>query len=99
MQADKKMIPSVYNRRPGGNFSPGLLRKNLKYIRARRGLTQEEVAQRVGTSRSTIQRIEDGRTKNPNLKIVINMCLFLRISPTVFILTDMTRLKRKEVIK
>ena len=44
----------------------------LKEYRTRAGLTQEELAQRVGVRRETILRLEAGRY-NPSLKLAIDL--------------------------
>jgi len=42
-------------------------RTNLAVERARARLTQNELAEKVGVSRNCIQRIETGKTVDPNL--------------------------------
>lgn len=44
----------------------------LKEYRTRAGLTQEELAERVGVRRETIIRLEAGRY-NPSLKLAIDL--------------------------
>lgn len=48
------------------------MRTNLKVIRENAGLTQKELSQRIGISRSTYTNIELGE-KNPSLNVALKL--------------------------
>lgn len=50
----------------------------LKRTRLVRGITQSEVSQRSGVSKSTISRIEGG-TRNPSWDMVVNLCQAMKV--------------------
>lgn len=51
----------------------------MKLARVAQGLTQQELAQRVGVTRQTISLIEQGRF-NPSLALCISICKALNKS-------------------
>jgi transcriptional regulator with XRE-family HTH domain len=46
--------------------------RQLKYYRKDQGMTQEELAERVGTKKSNISRLESGRY-NPSLDFLVKV--------------------------
>ena len=52
------------------------LKNKLKEIRSKRGLSQEELAKKVGTTRQTIIAIEKNLF-NPSAKLALLLCLAL----------------------
>ena len=50
------------------------LNNNLKSIRAEKGMTQTDLANRVGVSRNTISSIETGQF-NPTAKLALILCI------------------------
>ena len=52
------------------------LNNNLKSIRAEKGMTQTDLANRVGVSRNTISSIETGQF-NPTAKLALILCIAL----------------------
>lgn len=64
------------------------LEKNLAYVlrtnRQRRGLTQEELANRCGIDRTYISMIERGKRK-PTLNILFKICEHIGTKPSDFI--------------
>lgn len=48
------------------------IKVNVKEVRIKRGLTQEELANRVGVRRETIVFLEQGKY-NPSLKLALNI--------------------------
>lgn len=56
------------------------LGENLKRIREDRGLSQDELAERCGISKSQISKLEVGRQKNPELETVVALSTALGIS-------------------
>ncbi|GAB6266696.1 MAG: helix-turn-helix transcriptional regulator [Methanothrix sp.] len=56
-----------------------VLRTHIKELRARHGLTQEELAHMVGVRRETILFLEKGKY-NPSLKLACKIALALQAS-------------------
>ncbi len=53
-----------------------ILKNNLKEARTQKGLSQEELAKQVGTTRQTIIAVEKGQF-NPSAKLAILLCFAL----------------------
>ena len=53
--------------------------RDLYAARQRSGLTQAELAQRMGTSQSTVARLERGEDHSPTLRTLERMALALRV--------------------
>ena len=51
-----------------------ILKNNLKEIRAKKGLSQAQLAEMVGVSRNTISSIETGQF-NPTAKLALVLCI------------------------
>lgn len=56
----------------------GLFQEHLKEIRKERGITQKQVAQRLGVAESTYANWEQGRTE-PGIFDIFNLLLVLNI--------------------
>lgn len=56
-----------------------ILKIRVKEFRNKKGLTQEELAQRVGVRRETIVFLEQGKY-NPSLKLALNIAKELGVS-------------------
>ena len=50
-----------------------ILKNKIKEMRAKKGISQEELANRVGTTRQTIIAIEKG-VFNPSAKLALLLC-------------------------
>jgi len=55
-----------------------MIKVKIKEFRAKRGLTQEELARRVGVRRETIVFLEQGKY-NPSLKLALNISKELKV--------------------
>jgi putative transcriptional regulator len=55
-----------------------ILKNNLKETRAKKGLSQEELAKAVGTTRQTIIAIEKNQF-NPSAKLALLLCIALDV--------------------
>ena len=53
-----------------------ILKNRLKVARAEKGLSQTQLAERVGVSRNTISSIETGQF-NPTAKLALILCIAL----------------------
>ena len=54
--------------------------RNLVYLRRRRGMTQQDLADKMGTTRNQISRWETG-ARVPDLNDIILLCLILGVTP------------------
>lgn len=61
------------------NFS-----RELRRLRAEAGLSQRELAGRVGVSQSCLAKLESGRTKSPPAAAVYRISEVLGVSPEHF---------------
>jgi transcriptional regulator with XRE-family HTH domain len=68
---------------------------NLKELRKRRKLSQEEVSQRLGFKRSSYSGYENGASE-PNIENLILLADFFRISLDKVIRVDLSKLSEKE---
>ena len=59
-----------------------MLHNHLKAIRKERGMTLEELAQRIGTSKQTVQRYESGVIANVPMERVEAMAAILGVTPS-----------------
>jgi putative transcriptional regulator len=60
---------------------PATLHNNIRRLRFDRGMTQEELALRVGVSRQTVMSIERGAT-NPSVLLAYKVALALQAPVT-----------------
>jgi len=70
---------------------------NIRLLRDRKGLTQEEFAQKLGLSRVKFASIEAGRTENPTAADLINFSDFFKISIDTLFRTDLTKLSEPKI--
>lgn len=57
----------------------GIFGDNLKTLRKKRGLTQQELADKVGTNRVNVTKWETGRTE-PSLENIVKLADLLDVS-------------------
>jgi len=65
---------------------------NIKFLRERKGLSQEELAQALDIKREKLQALESGRTKNPVMEDLINFSEYFNLSIDSILKVDLTRL-------
>ena len=64
------------------------MKNKLKELRKNKGITQEELAIKLGVTRQTINAIENEKY-NPTLELAINLAKFLKIPvEELFIVTE-----------
>ncbi|SFI95023.1 putative transcriptional regulator [Terrisporobacter glycolicus] len=61
---------------------------NLKIARIKKGLKQREVAEKVGVSRDYIASLENGRSKNPSIKLMKKLSETLNVPVTELFFTE-----------
>ncbi|MBA7627803.1 hypothetical protein ES703_35272 [subsurface metagenome] len=69
------------------------LAQNLRHCRQVKGMSQKELAAKVGLSKDTISKIETGKQDNIGLKFLSAICRELNISIEELFLEDPKRLK------
>ena len=69
------------------------LGSNLRLLRKEKGLTQEQLAGKIGTKRSLIGAYEEGRTE-PKLQTILNICHYFNVSIDALINHDMSKTKK-----
>ncbi len=57
------------------------IRLNLKALREKSGLSQEELAEIVGTRQATISRLERNLTQRVDLPLIDALCKALKCTP------------------
>lgn len=67
--------------------------RKLAALRAFHDLDQDELARKTGLSRPTIQRLEHGDIKNPNLVTLQTLANFFEVSFTLLISDEALVLK------
>jgi len=65
---------------------------NIKFLRNRLRLSQDEMSQRLAISRSKLNAHENGQTQNPPLEDLVNFSQFFRISIDNLIKVDLAKL-------
>ena len=77
---------------------PGSLGDRVRELRERDKLTQGELAARIGTSASTLSRIEKGEIESPGSDIVVKLARVFRVSTNFLLgITDYPDQKNYEV--
>ena len=66
---------------------------NLRDLRLKRGLTQQELAAKTGIGQGVISGIESGATQNPRFDTVVKLAEALDCSLSDFLQSDSTESK------
>jgi DNA-binding Xre family transcriptional regulator len=83
-------------RRVAELFDAMMVEQDLVALREARGLSQRQLAQRVGVSQPVIAKIEAGRVKNLTLKTLIKITAALGARVRIVIEKDVTAHRRKK---
>ncbi|HBH21950.1 MAG TPA: transcriptional regulator [Cytophagales bacterium] len=75
-----------------------LISDNIKILRKRRGLTQEQFSEKVGIKRSLLGAYEEGRA-DPRLNNLLRMSKLFEVSVDALISTDLTVLSDEEFVR
>jgi len=67
------------------NASRSVLGRNMVYWRKQRGITQQELADRLGQSRPSLANIERGRNNTP-VNTLLRICEVLNVTPNDLLL-------------
>ena len=60
--------------------SSKIISKNLKKLRKKAGLSQDQLARKANVPYSTYLKIESGYTANPSIQVVVNIAEALQIT-------------------
>jgi transcriptional regulator with XRE-family HTH domain len=66
--------------------------ENIRFLRGRKNLSQENLAQQLGMTRVKLNAIESGKTKNPALEDLVKFSGFFRISIDSLLRAQLSRL-------
>ena len=66
--------------------SSKIISKNLKKLRKKAGLSQDQLARKANIPYSTYLKIESGYTPNPSIQAVVNIARALKV--TINTITD-----------
>lgn len=70
---------------------------NLKFLRARKKLNQDDLANQLGIKRSKLNAHENGRTKNPPVEDLIKFSGFFRMSIDTLLTVDLANLSELKI--
>jgi transcriptional regulator with XRE-family HTH domain len=70
---------------------------NIKFLRLRRRLSQEALAEKLGISRVKLNAHENGRTSNPTIDDLINFSELFRISIDSLLKIDLSKLSDQKI--
>lgn len=60
-------------------LSRKILSKNLKRLRKKKGISQDQLARKANIPYSTYLKIESGYTSNPSIQTVVNIAVALDV--------------------
>lgn len=71
--------------------------KRLKFFRSARGMTQEQLAEKLGITKVHLGRVERGES-SASLKLISNLCRELKISPaSLFLLSEFDENRHEKI--
>jgi transcriptional regulator with XRE-family HTH domain len=70
---------------------------NIRYLRKRKRLSQEDLARELGMSRSKLNAHENGQTRNPPLDDLLSVSIFFKISIDSLLKVDLSRLSELQL--
>jgi transcriptional regulator with XRE-family HTH domain len=73
------------------------LGSNIKILRTRLGIKQEEMAKDIGSTRSTLNNYENVSVLNPTSEMVIAFSKYFNVSIDVLYKTDLSKLSEKQL--
>ena len=73
------------------------LASNIKLLRTKKGLTQEDVATALGLTRSTFNNYENAIVVNPTAEILITISTYFNVSIDVLLKTDLGKFSDKQL--
>lgn len=72
----------------------------IKAKRLEKNISQREIARRINVDNATILKIENGKTKKPNIKLIFNICNQLEMKDDeIFEILDLYEYDLKEMLE
>ncbi|HVI47815.1 MAG TPA: LexA family transcriptional regulator [Chitinophaga sp.] len=71
---------------------------NLKLLRTRKKLSQQQLADTLGINRNKVSAQESGKTRNPRIDDLVLISAFFRINLDTFLRTDLTILPEDQLL-
>lgn len=68
------------------------LSENLRWLRNRRSLTQQDLSEKLGMSRVKLHAIESGKTLNPLIADVVKLARYFKLATDTLLTVDLSRL-------
>lgn len=72
------------------------LNENLKFLRRKKGLTQQELADELGVNRANIGSYEENRSE-PRLGTMLKICNYFQITVDELLITDLNRVSSNDM--
>jgi len=73
------------------------LGSNIKYLRNRKGFTQEALAHEVGATRSALNNYENAIVLNPTAELLIAFAKVFNVSVDILLKTDLSKFSEKQM--
>lgn len=70
----------------------GFFGSNIKFLRSRKKISQEQLAAELGITRSQLSAYEKGQTKNPTIELMLKLSDYFRLALDILIKTDLTQI-------
>lgn len=70
---------------------------NIRFLRSRKKLSQDQLAAALGMSRSKLNAHENGQTVNPTLNDLLDCSRYFKLSIDTLLKTDLSRLSEKQL--
>lgn len=71
---------------------------NIKFLRTKKNITQQEFADKISLSRVRYSKYEDGRSEPP-FEILINICKFFHVSIDLLLTVDVRKYSIADILK
>lgn len=70
----------------------GFFGSNIKFLRSRKQISQQRLAEELGITRSQLSAYEKGQTRNPTIELMLKLSAYFRLSLDILIKIDLTTL-------
>lgn len=71
----------------------------IKMLRKNSGMTQDELARRLGVNKSSVQKYENGSVQNIKLRTIRELCNIFHAPPWYFIFPERSKLENEESVE
>ena len=70
---------------------------NIRFLRERKRLSQEDLAQQLDITRNKLQALESGKTKNPLAEDLVKFSVFFKVSIDSLVKVELPRLGEQKL--